>query len=140
MAERLQKTLRGRNALLNLFELWVGLAGVISGLVFFYDPLSISNNALAHTITFPIAAAWSVSYFFSGLIIWYGLLRPSPRWEVAGLILLGSATAIEGVAIISYFGLRGAATASTLISLAVASWLRSGFVYKAVLRLADGTS
>jgi len=137
LPDRLARTLRGRNAVLNIFELWVGLAGVVSGVIFFYDPAAIDNNALAQTIGFGLAATWNIMYFISGLLIWYGLLRPSPRMEVTGLFILGSATAISGVAIISFFGMRGAATASTLFALAIAAVLRGGFVYKAVLKWAE---
>src|SRR3954462_2343856 len=82
LPDRVARTLRGRNAVLNIFELWVGLAGVVSGVIFFYDPAAIDNNALAQTIGFGLAATWNIMYFISGLLIWYGLLRPSPRMEV----------------------------------------------------------
>lgn len=134
---KLQHTLRGRNALLNVFELWVALAGIVTGVVFFYSPASIDRNALAQTVGHNFSAAWSISYFLAGLIIWFGLLRPSPRLEVAGLWLLGSATAINGIAIFSVFGLRGAATSVTLLSLTVASWIRASFVMRASLALAE---
>jgi cytochrome c oxidase assembly factor CtaG len=135
--DRLQRTMRGRNAMLNVFELWVALAGVITGLVFFYAPSSIDKGSLAITIGHTLAALWSVSYFTSGLIIWFGLLRPSPRLEIAGLCLLGSATSINGIAILSVFGLRGAATSITLFTLTFASWIRASFVMRASLHLAD---
>jgi hypothetical protein len=140
LPDRLARTVRGRNAVMNVFELWVGLAGIVSGFIFFYDPAAIDHNALAQTIGFGLAATWNVLYFISGAMIWYGLLRPSPRWEVIGLFMLGSATAISGVAIVSFFGMRGAATASTLFALAAAAWLRGGFVYKAVLKWAKRVS
>jgi hypothetical protein len=130
-------TIRGRNAVLNVFELWVGTAGVISGLIFFVKPLSIDNNALTNTIGYKLSAAWSVAYFLAGLAIWYGLLRPSPRVEVMALFLLGAAVAINGIAIINFFGVRGAASAVTLLSLAMASWLRADFVMRTALRLAQ---
>jgi hypothetical protein len=134
---RLQRTLRGRNAMLNVFELWVALAGVITGLVFFASPASIDQGSLAQTIGRTLASVWSVSYFASGLIIWFGLLRPSPRFEIAGLYLLGSATSINGIAIVSVFGLRGAATSITLFTLTFASWIRASFVMRASLHLAE---
>jgi cytochrome c oxidase assembly factor CtaG len=134
---RLHASIRGRNMLLNIFEMWVALAGVISGLVFFYSPASIDNNALSQTIGHDFSAVWNVSYFVAGLIIWYGLLRPSPKWEVVGLYILGGATAINGLAICSIFGLRGVPTAATLIALAVASWLRASFVFRTALRLVE---
>lgn len=135
--DRLQLTLRGRNAVLNVFELWVALAGIITGVVFFYQPSSIDHSSLTQTVGYDFAAAWSISYFCAGIIIWFGLLRPSPRVEIAGLYLLGSSTSVQGIAIFSVFGLRGAATAVTLFTLTMASWIRASIVMRASLRLAD---
>lgn len=137
LVDRLQLTIRGRNAMLNVFELWVSLAGVITGLVFFYSPASVDKGALAQTIGHALAAVWSVAYFTAGLTIWFGLLRPSPRLEIAGLSLLGSATSVNGIAILSVFGLRGAATSITLFTLTFASWIRASFVMRASLHLAE---
>lgn len=134
---RLDRTLRGRNAILNIFELWIGLAGMISGAVFLYSPASIDHDALARTIGYGLAATWTIAYMLAGVGIWVGLLRPSPRWEVAALWILGGATAANGISILGIFGLRGAATAVTLISLTSASWARAWFVQAAALRLAQ---
>lgn len=134
---RLQRSLRGRNVLLNIFEMWVALAGIIGGAVFFYSPASIDNNALSQTVGWDLSAAWSISYFLAGIVIWYGLLKPTPRWEIVGLFLLGSATSVNGVAISSVFGLRGAATATTLLTLGAAAWLRASFVMRTALRLVE---
>lgn len=131
----MQRTLRGRNALLNVFEMWVALAGVISGIIFFYAPASIDRNALSLIVGYWPSAVWNVAYFTAGLIIWWGLLKPSPKWEIVGLWLLGGATAVNAIAIGSVFGLRGAATALTLLALTVASWLRASFVFRSALRL-----
>lgn len=133
---RMRRTLRGRNALFHVFELWVGLAGIISGVIFFYSPAAIDHNALAVTMGYTAAATWSISYFGAGLGVWWGLLKPSPRIEAAALWLLGAATAINGIAILSVFALRGAATAVTLLTLTAASWLRAMLVQADTLRLA----
>lgn len=133
---QLQRSLRGRNALLNIFEMWVGMAGIITGIVFFYDPASINRNALAVVIGHTLSVIWNLSYFLSGLMVWYGLLRPSPRVEISGLFLLGASAGTNGIAIESIFGLRGTATAMTLISLCAASWVRASFVYTATQNLA----
>jgi hypothetical protein len=137
MTDLLHASIRGRNVVLNIFEMWVALAGIISGLVFFISPSSIDKNAIAQTIGHDLSAAWNLSYFAAGLIIWWGLLRPSPRWEIAGLYLLGGATAINGLAISSIFGLRGVPTAATLLALTVASWLRASFVMRTAIRLLE---
>lgn len=127
---------RSRNVILNLFELWVGIAGIASGFVYFYAPASINGNSITITVGHSWAAIWNVIYFIAGLLICYGLIRPSPRWEIVGLYMLGSATAIQGVAIWFVFGLRGMATALTLITLTIASWIRATLVYIVTTSLA----
>jgi hypothetical protein len=137
VVSRLRQTLRGRNALLHVFELWVGLAGIVSGIVYFYSPASLDGNAVSRTVGGSVAAVWIVGYAIAGTLIWYGLLKPSPRWEVVGLWLLGSATATNGIAIISVFAIRGVPSSATLIALTAAAWLRAMTVQLDVLRLAD---
>ena len=137
MIARLEASFRGRNALLNVFEMWVAFAGVVSGIVFFYAPASIDNNSLSQIVGYWLSAAWNISYFIAGLMIWFGLLRPSPRWETAGLFLLGGATGVQAIAIDSIFGLRGAATATTLFALTVAAWWRASYVVRTAVKLAE---
>lgn len=137
IVRRLQRTLRGRNVILNIFEMWVGLAGIISALVYLYDPTAINKNALAVTLGHELAAFYNIAYGIAGLVIWFGLLRPSPRWEIVGLYILGGTTAANGLSIVSVFGLRGVATSSTLLALTVAAWIRAGFVMRTALRLVE---
>lgn len=134
---RLHATLRGRNVILNVFEMWVALAGVISVIVFFYDPASIDGNALSTTIGYNLSAACNIAYGLAGFTIWYGLLKPSPRWEIVGLFILGSTTFVNGLAIGGVYGLRGAATVATLLALTVAAWIRASFVLRTALRLVE---
>jgi hypothetical protein len=134
---RLRQTVRGENAAAHVFELWIGLAGVISGIVFFYQPALIAQDAISVVIGRDAAATWIVSYMVAGALVWWGLLRPSPMWEAAGLWLLGGGTAANGIAIIDVFGWRGVPTAATVIALTAAAWLRALVVHADVLRLAE---
>jgi hypothetical protein len=131
----MQTTLRGRNALINVFELWVGLAGIAAGIVFFYSPASIDNNSVAHALGHTVAMIWIIGYTIGGVLLWYGLVRPSPKWEVVGLWMLGTATAWNGIAILEFFGMRGTASAATLLALTVASWIRALIVQTVALNL-----
>jgi hypothetical protein len=137
MLRRISRTVRGRNAVLNIFELWIGIAGFVSGVVFAYAPASIDHNALANEIGHSLAATYTVGYALSGCVIWYGLLRPSPKWEIVGLYVLGIATAADGISVLSTFGVRGTLSAVTLITLTFAAWVRAWFVQSATLRLAQ---
>lgn len=137
LVTRMRQTLRGRNAVFHVFELWVGLAGMISGIVFFYQPASLDHSSLSQVVGRNFAVGWVLGYMVSGATIWFGLLRPSPRWETVGLWLLGGATAANGIAIAYVYGWRGIPTAATLVALTLASWLRALVVYVDTIRLSD---
>jgi hypothetical protein len=134
---RLRVTIRGRNALFHVFELWVGLAGMVSGIAFFYEPASIDHNAISQTIGHSVSEAWVISYMLAGAAIWFGLLRPSPRWEAVGLWLLGTTTSVNAIAIAAVFGWRGAPTAATILALTAAAWTRAVLVQLDTIRLAN---
>jgi hypothetical protein len=53
-----------------------------------------------------------------------------------GAVVARSATSINGIAILDIFGWRGVATASTLLALTAAAWLRALIVQADTLRLA----
>ncbi len=131
----LQRTLRGRNAILNAFELWIALAGIIAGILLAYTPGSIDGNALAKIIGRNEAIGYTTAYAIAGLMIWVGLLKPTPRWEIAGLWILGAGAAANGIAIVSVFGIRGGFAALTLFALTIAAWIRALVVTSAALRL-----
>lgn len=133
----LRKTLRGQNAVENIFEVWLALAGILSGFVFFYEPAAIDGNALSRTIGYWPSLAWTVAYFASGVLLIYGLFRVSPRWEIFGLFLYGSAAVANGLAIINVFGTRGVATTALYLSLSAAAWVRAVWVWHVVLQLAE---
>lgn len=133
---QLRESIRGRNALFHVFELWVGMAGIVSGIVFFYEPASIDHNAISQTIGHSISEAWVISYMLAGGAIWFGLLKPSPRWEAVGLWLLGTTTSANAIAIAAVFGWRGTPTAATIFALTVAAWTRAILVQLDTIRLA----
>lgn len=135
--DRLQQTMRGRNAIVNVFELWVGMAGILSGVSFFYSPASLDHNSVAVTIGYTAAACWITSYLISGILIWHGLLRPSPKWEIVGLWMLGSATAANSIAILYVFDARGVASAAMLAALTLAAWTRALIVQTVALRFIE---
>lgn len=135
LVNELQTTQRGRNTLINVFELWIGLAGIIAGIVFFYSPAAIDRNAVTLTLGHTTATIWISGYTIAGLLLWYGLVRPSPKWEIVGLWLLGVATAWNGLAILNIFGLHGTASATTLLALTIAAWTRALIVQSVATNL-----
>lgn len=121
---------RRANVLLNLFELWVGLAGIVSGIIYLTDLPALRQASITLQVGEYLAISWLIMYTISGVLIWAGLLLPSPRLEVAGLCLLGSATAIEGLSIGAHFSISGIGTAIVYLSLTAAAWTRAGLVFK----------
>lgn len=134
---RLERTVRGRNALFNGFELWVGLAAISAGVVYAYDPSSVDQGAVAQGIGHAASVAWVLVYTASGIAMWFGLLRPAPMWEVLGLWLLGTATAVEAITVVGIFGIHQIVPALILLSLTPAAWGRALFVQQATLKLAE---
>lgn len=137
VVDRLRRTLRGRNALLNVFELWVGMAGIVTGIVFFYKPAAIDQSAVSQAVGHTVSLVWNIGYFLAGLLIWYGLLRPDPRWETVALWAIGTFTSIEAIAIWAVFGFRGSATAILLVSLTGSAWIRATLVTHAARQLSE---
>lgn len=134
--DALERSVRGRNAVLNGFELWIGLAAISAGIVWLYDPSSVDQGAVAHAIGHVASVVWVITYALAGVAIWYGLLRPKPLWEVLGLWLLGTATAVESVTVFGIFGVHQFAPALILLALTPAAWGRALYVQEQALKLA----
>lgn len=134
---RLDRSLRGRSAILNGFELWVGLAAISTGIVYLYDHASVDQGPVAHEIGHAASVGWMLAYTAAGLAIWYGLLRPAPLWEVIGLWLLGTATAVQAITILGLFGLHQTVPALILLALTPAAWGRALYVQRGALELAE---
>ena len=89
---------RGRTAI-SPFELWIGVAGVYTGLSYLVPFLNLVGNANVVARQFPkLAFLWSSLYMLGGVLIVAGLIRRSPRIEGAGLNLLGSGLTVAIVA------------------------------------------
>lgn len=129
---------RRSNASLNIFELWIGIAAILGSIFYFVSPESLLSAALAKQIGHEwLTFTWNGGYLLSGLMLVYGVLRPSPRIEIAGLWIVAATTAINGIAIAVTFGVRGASTVATYMTLAVASMIRARLIYNAAKELQD---
>lgn len=120
----------------NIFELWVGAAAFVSAVLFFIQPEALINSSVAHEIGDTLANVWNAFYLTGGVAVLIGLFQPSPRFEIAGLCIVGAAVCTNALAILSTFGMRGIGTSLTLLALAAGSWIRAYLVYKASVKLA----
>lgn len=136
MLTRLERTVRGRNAIVNGFELWVGLAAISAGIVYLYDPSSVDQGAVAAAIGHTASVVWVLVYTIAGIAMWYGLMRPSPLWECLGLWLLGTATCVESITVFGIFGIHQFAPALILLALTPAAWGRALYVQQATIAMA----
>lgn len=125
-----------RNLTLNLFEAWVAFSALLAGILYFAQPNSLNRSALGQEVGYHLALVWSIMYAAAGSAILYGLLRASPRIEVVGLIILGTATAITGIAVTTVFGWLGIGSITTSLTLTAAAWARAVIVWRRVQILA----
>jgi hypothetical protein len=133
-------SLRRTNAELNVFELWIAIAAIVGSLFYFIDPDALLSASVSKEIgSQALAFLWNAGYLASGLGLLYGLLKPSPRIELVGLWLVAATTAINGVAILTAFGNKGAATTVTYFTLSIASLVRARVLYRTARDLADAS-
>jgi hypothetical protein len=83
------------------FEAWVALIAIYTGISRLL-PFVPTSGAAAVAVQFPVLSlVWSVLYALGGVLVLTGLWRSSPRWEGAGLHLLGSGITVGGLAALS---------------------------------------
>lgn len=119
----------------NGYEFLIACSAVLSGIVFFLDRGALENSSIAQEAG-AAAYVWAGLYLLGGLATAYGMLRPSVRFELAGLSLLTSAIMINACAIAISRGATGYATALTLFAFAAASLGRAWLVLALVRRRA----
>lgn len=107
----------------NAFELLIALLAIFSALAFFIYPDTGTRTAVGQVLH-PWDWAWSAGYGVAGVFISYGLIRPWPRVELAGLWLLGAAIAINAVAVVSLAGSRAIFPLMTYVALVAACYVR----------------
>lgn len=100
-------------------EAWLALAAAITGVDFFVETPHYERTAIG-TALHPWDYAWSGGYALAGLLVCFGLYRMHPRDEAAGLVLLGTAFAINLVATIAVAG-TSALVAEVVIALLAAA-------------------
>lgn len=108
------------------FELFVALLAVLSCVIFFVKPSLYASSAVAQFA--PWDFAWNTMYGVGGVLVIVGLVRLSPRLEVAGLCLFCSAVSINAVLVLSVYGGAAWPTIPTFVGFAAASLVRIAYL------------
>lgn len=104
-------------------ELLLAVAAVISAITFLVRPESLADTPIGRA-DHPFDFAWNILYLVGALAIGYGLLRPSPRIEAAGLYAFTGAILGEAAAVIDVRGVPSLPSALTFVALALAFLIR----------------
>lgn len=128
--------IRRRYLIANNWELWVCLLGIVASINYVIQPENLSDSSVGH-MRFP-DAIWNLLYGIGSVMVVAGLLRLSPRLEIAGLWLFSAAVAINLLAIGHYRGWSiSAATLATLGGLLIASIARIIDVWQSFVRRSE---
>lgn len=105
--------------------LFVKVLCIFSGITAFFGPPGSITQALPPTVVL----LWNITLVGGASAGLYGLLRPLPQVEVAGLIWLGTASIVYAVAIIASLGLPGFVAAGIVGAFGLAALVRALAVY-----------
>lgn len=108
----------------NIFEALVALLGVVSAVSYAVGP-SIFRDTVVHQTIGNWAYIWLFMYGTSGVAILYGLIRINTRVEAAGLIVFGTGTIINGIALAVAFRASALISLATLMAAAATCFIRA---------------
>jgi hypothetical protein len=115
----------------NSFAFWIGIAGILGGSVYLLVPEALSKSSIGTTARFHLDYLWAIMYFIGGLLTVYGIIKISPRNELAGMCLFVSALLINGFAVVVTFGWRGIPNGIIVLSLSAACLGRAIVLWEA---------
>lgn len=107
----------------HVFELLLAALAALAALGFFFQPDELARTAIGRAVH-PFDYAWNVLYLTGGVLVTAGLVRPSYRLEVAGLVMLGAAIAGAAAALLAYRGANGLASLAIYTAAAGACFVR----------------
>ena len=105
------------------FELLIAVLAAVSALAFFLDPGALARSPIGRAVH-PFDTAWNVLYLAGSALVVAGLVRPSYRLEVAGLVMLSSAIAAGTVAVVAIRGAAGVSSITIYVAAAAACLVR----------------
>jgi hypothetical protein len=112
----------------HVFELSLAIVAIVTAATFFLSPATLEGSAIGHAVH-PFDYAWNGLYLAGGLLIVVGLVRPTHRLELAGLIMFGAAITVAGVALAA---LGSAGWALKIVSLGTYTAIATGCVIRAL--------
>lgn len=115
--------------LANSFEAAIAIAAFASGVLFIVEPAAVRDSAVAQVGGY-LAILWGALYGYGGLFVLAGLTSPSPRLELVGLSLFGSASLIDAFALAIARGPAGARLVLVYLAFSAASCLRAFLVLR----------
>lgn len=128
---RTRREIRNAYLVANAFELFAALLALVACTSYLVEPQNLSDGSIGH-IQFP-DLFWNGMYGLGAALVIAGLALISPRVEVVGLCLFGSAVAIQAIAVGDFRGWSGAAAVAIYAGFAGASGLRAWVLVQAVL-------
>lgn len=114
----------------NAFELVIAALAILSTVAYVVYPESASASAVGRALH-PYDAVWIFGYGIAGLGITVGLVRPSPRLELAGLVLMGAAMTINAVAVVSLRGSHAVLPLLSYLAVGIACYVRGYGIVRA---------
>jgi hypothetical protein len=118
--------------IINIFEVWVASAALISGVTYLIGKGSIASKAV-EVLAPDLVVMFSLLYAAGGLLVLWGLWRGSPPWETAGLALLATGITIVALSLFAILGKEGATSAILQVGLVVACLIRIHLLMKRVI-------
>lgn len=113
----------------NAFELMFAVAAAVAGSSTLINPSINGDQAIGAVLGFA-GLIWAALYLIGGMLIVFGLIKPSVRCEVAGLILLALGILANAAAIVGERGWVGLTTAVFYVGWAVAAYIRARLVLR----------
>lgn len=123
----------------HVFELSLAIVAMVTAATFFASPDTLEHSAIGRAVH-PFDYAWNGLYIVGGFLIVIGLVRPSHRLELAGLIMFGSAITVAGIALAA-LGSAGwplkVVSLGTYIAIATGCAIRAGAIVRISAALAE---
>ncbi|MPZ13806.1 MAG: hypothetical protein GEU73_05180 [Chloroflexi bacterium] len=107
----------------NAFEIVIATLCLLSSLVYLVGPEAQRDPAIVRLLG-DFIWVWAGALVVAGLSIIGGLWFGSPRWEIAGLLLLSSAAALQALAFMAFIGFAASVPMGLFVSIAWASLVR----------------
>lgn len=99
--ERIAQKFSPDSLLASVMEAAIAGGLLLSGVTYLVSPDELARSVVGHAVG-PFDSVWSWMYVFGAVAVLYGIVRISPRWRVAGLVLLTAGLLMQFVAAVSF--------------------------------------